>query len=287
MTEPPGEFRAVAESWRPDQERVDGRIDEWSTAALAALLDVPAPSPGDPLPLGWHEVHLHDTPRMAALGLDGHRLGGLLPPLSARQRRFGGGVIEAVAPLPVGATARRDSRVVDVRLREGRSGWLLIVTEEHEIRSGGRICVRDRRDLVYRPAEDVLGHPPAEGPAERSSEPVPDGPPLLTLDPDPRMLFLYSALTYNAHRIHYDADYLRSVEADGRLLVHGPLVATGCALAAQQVVGVARSLEYRLVAPAFAGRPVAFHARAADQGSCAVRVLQDGRLVARASARPV
>jgi 3-methylfumaryl-CoA hydratase len=284
VTEPPGELRAVAESWRPDQERVDGRIDEWSTAALAALLDVPPPSPGDPLPLGWHEVHLHDTARMAELGPDGHRLGGLLPPLSARQRRFGGGVIEVLAPLPVGATARRDSRVVDVRLREGRAGWLLIVTEEHEIRSGRTVCVRDRRDLVYRVAEDVLSRRAAPA-AEPRPAPAWDGPPLLTLDPDPRMLFLYSALTYNAHRIHYDADYLRSVEGDGRLLVHGPLVATGCAQAAQQVVGVVRSLEYRLVAPAFAGRPVAFHARAADDGSCAVRVLQDGRLVARASAR--
>ena len=283
MSEPPREFRAVAESWRPDQERVDGRIDEWSTAALAALLSVPPPSPGDPLPLGWHEVHLHDTPRLAELGPDGHRLGGLLPPLSARQRRFGGGLVEALAPLVVCAAATRVSRVADVRLREGRSGWLLLVSEEHEIASEGVLRVRDRRDIVYRASVDVRQGP--GGGAVDSLAGPPVGAFSMTLDPDPRLLFMYSALTYNAHRIHYDPDYVRDVEGHGRLLVHGPLIATACAEVAQRTLGELRSLEYRLVAPAFVGSPVTFHAQGSDDGSCAVWATQDGRVCARGTAR--
>jgi 3-methylfumaryl-CoA hydratase len=99
------------------------------------------------------------------------------------------------------------------------------------------------------------------------------------------MLFLYSALTYNAHRIHYDTDYLRSVEGHGRLLVHGPLIATVCAQVAGRLRGALSLVEYRLVAPAFVDRPVAFHAWTVDDGSCAVTAVQDQRVVARASAR--
>lgn len=283
MSQPPEDFHAVAATWRPAETSVEGRIDEWSARALAALLGAAAPLAGQPLPLTWHEVQLHEAPAPGQLGPDGHPLGGLLPPVSARQRRFGGGLVEVLAPLVVGSTATRVSRVADVRLREGGSGWLLLVTEEHEILSGGVLCVRDRRDLVYRAATDVR-----RGVAGVAAD-SPDGPPVgavtMSLEPDPRLLFLYSALTYNPHRIHYDPDYVRQVEGHGRLLVHGPLIATACAEVAHRVMGQLRSLEYRLVAPAFVGAPVTFHAQRSDDGACAVWATQDGRLCARGTAR--
>ena len=283
MSQPPEEFSAVAASWRPAEATVEGRIDEWSARALAALLGAAAPLAGQPLPLTWHEVLLHGTPAPGDLGPDGHALGGLLPPLSARQRRFGGGRVEVLAPLVVGAAATRVSRVADVRLREGRSGWLLLVTEEHEILSGGVLRVHDRRDLVYRAAADVL-HSVAGATADSQAGP-PVGAVTMSLEPDARLLFMYSALTYNPHRIHYDPDYVRQVEGHGRLLVHGPLIATACAEVAHRVVGQLRSLEYRLVAPAFVGVPVTFHAQRSDDGACAVWATQDGRVCARATAR--
>lgn len=285
MSQPPEEFSQVVATWRPAETSVEGRIDEWAARALAALLGVAAPTVGEPLPLSWHEAQLHEAPALAELGPDGHPLGGLLPRLSARQRRFGGGRVEVLSPLLVGATATRVSRVADVRLREGRSGSLLIVTEEHEIRSGGRCCVRDRRDLVYRTAADVRrgfadAADSAAGSAADSAEPV-----TMMLEPDARLLFMYSALTYNAHRIHYDPDFVREVEGHGRLLVHGPLIATACAEVARQLVGELRSLEYRLVAPAFVGASVTFHAQRSDDGACAVWATQDGRVCARGTAR--
>jgi 3-methylfumaryl-CoA hydratase len=287
VSQPPEEFRAAAATWRPAETSVEGRIDEWSARALAALLGAAVPLAGRPLPLAWHEAQLHEAPTLAELGPDGHSLGGLLPPLSARQRRFGGGEIEVLAPLVVGATATRVSRVAQVRLRQGRSGWLLLVTEEHEISSEGSLRVRDRRDIVYRAAADVwhgtvgeAADPPAAPPAA-----PPAGAASMTLDPDPRLLFMYSALTYNAHRIHYDPDYVRDVEGHGRLLVHGPLTATACAEVARRVVGDLRSLTYRLVAPAFAGSSVTFHAQRSDDGGCAVWATQDGRVCAHGTAR--
>lgn len=283
MSLPPEEFSAVAATWRPAESSVEGRIDEWSTRALAALLGAPVPQAGQPLPLTWHEVQLREAPAPGQLGPDGHPLGGLLPPLSARQRRFGGGLVEVLAPLVVGAAATRVSRVADVRLREGRSGWLLLVTEEHEIVSEGVLRVRDRRDIVYRASADVR-QSAAEGVVDSLAGP-PAGAVSMTLDPDPRLLFMYSALTYNAHRIHYDPDYVRDVEGHGRLLVHGPLIATACAEVAQRTGGELRSLEYRLVAPAFVGSPVTFHAQRSDDGSCAVWATQDGRVCARGTAR--
>ena len=283
MSQPPEEFSAVAATWRPAETSVEGRIDEWSARALAALLGAAVPLAGQPLPLTWHEVQLHEAPAPGQLGPDGHPLGGLLPPLLARQRRFGGGLVEVLAPLLVGSTATRVSRVADVRLREGGSGWLLLVTEVHEILSGGVLCVRDRRDLVYRAAVDVRRG--VAGVAADSPAGPPVGAVTMSLEPDSRLLFLYSALTYNPHRIHYDPDYVRQVEGHGRLLVHGPLIATACAEVAHRVMGPLQSLEYRLVAPAFVGAPVTFHAQRSDDGACAVWATQDGRLCARGTAR--
>jgi len=194
-----------------------------------------------------------------------------------------GGLVEVLAPLSVGAAATRVSRVADVRLRVGRSGWLLLVTEEHDIVSEGLLRVRDRRDIVYRAAADMR-HGAAGAPADLPAGPPP-GAVTMTLDPDARLLFMYSALTYNAHRIHYDPDYVRDVEGHGRLLVHGPLIATACAEVAQRAVGELRSLEYRLVAPAFVGASVTFHAQRADDGACSVWATQDGQVCARGTAR--
>ncbi len=282
--QPPAEFQQVLDSWRPAAIRVSGRIDAWPTRALAALLGAPAPVTGEALPLLWHEVHLHDAPRPDDLAADGHPRAGLLPPLKERRRMFGGGKVEVLAPMLVGEEVTRDSRVVDVRLRHGRSGWLLLVTEEHDFRNDGRLLVRDRRDIVYRVPSDISGT--AGGAPVVPPEDLPQGPAALELETDPRVLFMYSALTYNPHRIHYDRDFTRDVEGHPDLLVHGPLLATGCAEAARRLLGSLCVMEYRLVAPAYCGEPVRFHVREHDDGACEVSALQGRRVCARAQVTP-
>ena len=282
MTGPPAEFQEIADTWRPDEMRTTGQIDPWPAAALAAALGSEAPLPGEPLPVLWHEAYLHDAEPLSALASDGHPLGGLLPSLSKRHRMFGGGSIEVSSPLLVGEEVTRVSHIDDVRVREGRSGWLLLVTEEHQFLSNNALRIRDRRDIVYRNPEDsakaVAGNKASETDADT-------GRWTRTIETDERLLFTYSALTYNAHRIHYDAAFARDVEGHPGLLVQGPLLATGCAEIAARHLGPVASMDYRLVSPAYVGKPVTFHANPPIGGECEVWAVQDQRVCARAKVR--
>jgi 3-methylfumaryl-CoA hydratase len=250
---PPEEFRHVLDTWRPDPEVVEDELPCWPAQALAALLGVPAPAAGDPLPPLWHEVYLHRPLTVAELAPDGHPLRALLPPLRERRRMFGGGRVTVDAPLRIGERATRTSSVRDVQVRHGRSGWLLLVTELHELRVGGAPRVRDERDIVYRLPADVR----TAGPARPTVRPVPEGAePAFRLDVDERFLFLFSALTYNAHRIHYDRDHTVA-EGHRDLLVHGPLLALGAVEAARRTrPDPIAQLRYRLVSPCYPGSPI-------------------------------
>ncbi|GGF48224.1 hypothetical protein GCM10011519_22760 [Marmoricola endophyticus] len=269
-------FEEVAATWRPAPAVADGVVEESAAGRLAALLGVDPPVAGAPLPPLWREAQLRDAPALADLGPDGHPLGGaLLPPLADRRRMFGGGTVEVVAPLRVGEHASRRSEVADVRVRDGRSGRLLLVTEEHTWSVGGEERIRERRDVVYRRAEDVGAG--AAGPGG-------DRPEGWSTTPDERLLFAYSALTYNLHRIHYDAPYARDVEHHPALVVHGPLLALWCAERARTVLGRAPgALAYRLTATAYVGDEVVvtdapdedtggLHLEAWSQGRCCARM---------------
>jgi 3-methylfumaryl-CoA hydratase len=215
--------------------------------ALASLLDVPVPD--GVLPLLWHWLYLLDRPAQADLGPDGHPVRNvvLAPPGPGRRRMWAGGRVRTPGELRCGETAIRRSEVVAVREKDARSGPLTFVTVAHRITQAGRLVVDEEQDIVYRAAAS----PPA-GPRSDDGPEVPPARGEWSIEVTPTLLFRFSALTYNAHRIHYDRDYSREVEGYPGLLTHGPLQAIAMAEAAR-----ARGLdgrlefEYRLVSPLF------------------------------------
>lgn len=165
------------------------------------------------------------------LGSDGHPArGGFLPPVPLPQRMWAGGAFSFQDDIRVGETVTRRSTIRDVTLKEGRSGALCFVTVEHHIDSDGRPALSERQDIVYREiAKTGAGH--------KASPPAPRGTHRTTIQPSPILLFRYSALTFNGHRIHYDAPYMRDVEGHPGLIVHGPLQATMLTHFAERIHG--------------------------------------------------
>ncbi|MBL4919114.1 FAS1-like dehydratase domain-containing protein [Szabonella alba] len=195
------------------------------TPALAerfrATLDLPGPvAPGDAAPLLIHFCLAPSLAPTAELGPDGHPArGGFLPPVPLPRRMWAGGSFRFHDDIRIGETVSRQSTIRDVTIKEGRSGTLCFVTVDHEIRSAGRLAVEERQDIVYRGA--ARPDAPATAP-----EPAPHGDIRVLQDASATLLFRYSALTFNGHRIHYDAPYARGVEGYPGLVVHGPLQAT-------------------------------------------------------------
>jgi hydroxyacyl-ACP dehydratase HTD2-like protein with hotdog domain len=274
-TNAPEGFLRVAESWRPDTDVVEGTIDPRPAAALGALLVAPPIGFGDVLPPLWHEVYLRPVWATTDLATDGHPVQDVLvPDIADRRRMFGGGRLRIEGPIYLGERVRRSSRVESIRTREGRSGWLLLVTERHELSVDGELRVVDERDIVYRLPADVTVAAPTSAPG--AQEPAP--PVIFSVHPDERMLFQFSALTYNAHRIHYDRTYTTEVEGHPDLVVHGPLLALQALEVARAALGAhARTADYRLLAPAYCGRRVDFTVPACGARSASVVAAQDGR----------
>jgi 3-methylfumaryl-CoA hydratase len=196
-------------------------IDPWRAQALHATLDSsePVPTEGSGLPPGWHWTYFLDTTRSSQLGPDGHpRRGDFMPPVQLPRRMWAGSRLEFLAPLEVGESAKRLSRILAVEEKSGRSGRLCFVTVEHEIRGRSGVAIREQQDIVYRDA--AIGGAPAPQPAPNEAtwrrEWSFDAP----------RLFRYSALTFNSHRIHYDREYATKEEGYPGLVVHGPLLAT-------------------------------------------------------------
>jgi 3-methylfumaryl-CoA hydratase len=224
--------------------------------ALGALLGIPVPDleHGEGLPLLWHWVYLLDRPAQADLGPDGHPVRGTLPtpPGPGRRRMWAGGRVRANGSLRCDQAATRRTSVLSVEEKQGRSGSLTFVVIQHQILQAGRIVIDEEQDIVYRDAVAPTPAPAAEadqGPVVAAA----DGE--WSVDTSPTLLFRFSALTYNGHRIHYDRDYARDVEGYPGLLVHGPLQALAMAEAARARGGADhRFFEYRLVAPLFDGR---------------------------------
>lgn len=280
MSEVPAQFQAVIDDWRPGPETVHGELGLFPAQALAALLDSPLPAAGSALAPLWSEVYLRPPRTMDELGPDGHpRADTLVPPLAQRRRMFGGGRVTVTGPLRIGEQATRRSSVKDVRVREGRSGWLLLATEVHEYLVDERARVTEERDIVYRLPSDVAAAPRTPPPAGLEGGQV-----VYRLEPDERMLFCFSALTYNAHRIHYDHRYAVEVEGHRDLLVHGPLLAIGAIEAAIRVTGgQPATVAYRLLHPCFPTSPVEFALMPAEGDSTRALGVQDGVAIVEAS----
>ena len=241
---------------------------------------------GDPLPPLAHWLHFHAREPYAERGPDGHAArGAFLPALPDLARRmWAGGEVEFHAPLRAGAPAQRRSTVLSVARKAGRSGPLAFVGVRHVVEpaGGGAPLLTETQTLVYRPAARA-------GAAEE--RPVPSEPVeptrTRTLTPDPVMLFRYSALTRNGHRIHYDHPYATEVEGYPGLLVHGPLIATLLLDHARAVRPGARVLRFafRALRPLFADRPLSLHAGAAEGAEVPVwATAPDGGTAMRATA---
>lgn len=214
--------------------------------ALAGILDIELP-PGDLLPPLWHWVYLLARRPERDLGPDGHPTEGIpAPPGPGRRRMFAGGRVRTLRPLVLGRPATRRTRVASTQEKSGKSGPLTFVTVRSTITQGGEDAVVDEQDIVYRAPGSTLTPAPPE-PAETPQ----DGDlPRLALDVDTRLLFRFSAVTYNAHRIHYDRDFVTEEGYDD-LVVHGPLQALmmGELLRREDIPLTGRTFSYRLVAP--------------------------------------
>jgi 3-methylfumaryl-CoA hydratase len=212
-------------TWVGRQEVARDVITPGPFAALAATLDrdPSRPAPGTPLPPLWHWLYFLPAHRRSELGPDGHaRRGGFLPPVALPRRMWAGGRFEFAAPLRIGDAVTRLSTIERVAEKTGRTGPLVFVTVRHEFTRDGdaRPAVVERHDIVYREAPRPEEPPSPPRPAPEASA--------WRIDwvPDDVLLFRYSALTFNGHRIHYDRRYATEVEGYPGLVVHGPLVAT-------------------------------------------------------------
>jgi 3-methylfumaryl-CoA hydratase len=242
---------AHLENWRPGPVTTRDELLPGPVAALSAVLDRPATT--GPLPPLWHWLYFLDWPSQHELGEDGHpRDGHFLPPIPDRRRMIAGGRLEVRRPLEIGTSAERVSRLGEVAVKQGSTGEMVFVTVRHEISQGPNLCLVEEQDVVYRSGEDERRS--AILSLETGDAPESDAAWQLSLRPDPRLLFRFSALTANAHRIHYDAPYVQDVEGYPGLVVHGPLlVMLMLELVRDREV---RSLSFRLRRPVFAGEHV-------------------------------
>jgi 3-methylfumaryl-CoA hydratase len=192
-------------------------------AALAATLDRDDhyPEHGTAVPPLWHWLYFLPLSPLSEAGPDGHpKRGGFLPPVPLPRRMFAGGRFEFHHPLRIGEMITRISRITDVSGKPGRTGTLMFVTVRHEIRNAQGAALTEEHDIVYRE------HQRADAPAPKPML-APAGETFKRdIAADPVLLFRYSALTFNSHRIHYDRPYVTGVEGYPGLIVHGPLIAT-------------------------------------------------------------
>ncbi len=210
------------DEWIGRTETVEDLVTAWPIDALRATFDLPDPPArvGDAVPPMWHWLFFLSTTNRSQLGPDGHaRRGGFLPPVDLPRRMFAGGRTEFLAPLQIGQVARRTGTVVEIEEKEGRSGPLVFVTARFEVSTEDGLAIVEEQDLVYREAATGSQHP-APG-----SDPIPDAVWKQTITPDPAMLFRFSALTFNGHRIHYDYPYVTGTEGYPGLIAQGPMIA--------------------------------------------------------------
>jgi len=261
---------AAYEAWVGREEVRTERLAAWPVQALAATLGLDAaPVAGEPLPPGWHWIFFNPVVARGGLGPDGHpQRGGFLPPIELPRRMWAGSRVQYLRAPTVDSLATRTSRIARVEHKVGRRGSLWFVTVEHTIGIGNQICIVEEQDIVYREADPPGAAARAASPP-RSESPTEWG---CDIQPDTTLLFRYSALTFNGHRIHYDADYTRQVEGYPGLVVHGPLTATwlqGLAVVHAQGRELA-AFEFRGVSPLFCGHAVRLEGRQESPGTLAL-----------------
>ncbi len=264
MPEPTNDLDVLTQ-WVGRQQQSDDVIAHPVVRRLELTLDrEPTLEVGDPLPPLWHFLFFADVAPTQHLSRDGHppRVG-FLPPVALPRRMWAQSRVEFLAPIRIGSVAQRTSTIETVALKEGSSGLLCFVTVRHELTADGHPCLTETQDLVYRndpdPSQPVREPDIAPEPADFHE----------TIHPDSVLLFRYSALTFNGHRIHYDLDYAQQVEGYRGLVVHGPLTATLLAdLAARHTPDGHRlgSFSFRGVSPLLSDQPFTVAGR--QDGHC-------------------
>jgi 3-methylfumaryl-CoA hydratase len=230
------------QSWIGKTERATDEATATPVAALAATLDID--HPGDTLRPLWHWLYFLPIHRQSDLGPDGHaKRGGFLPPVDLPRRMWAGGRLEFHHPLHIGDRITRTSRIADVRFKEGRAGPLVFVVVRHEIANEAGVALTEEHDIVYR--DHARSGDPQPAPNEATWQRL--------IHPDDVLLFRYSALTFNGHRIHYDRRYATEVEHYPGLVVHGPLIATLLADLVSRNLPEAtmKRFEFRAISPIF------------------------------------
>ena len=257
------------QSWQERSETMSDVITAAPLRALSATLDRddPVPEDGSAVPALWHWLYFLPHARQSEIGPDGHpRRGGFLPPVPLPRRMWAGGRLrwEADNPLRVGQEVQRISTIRSVLHKTGRSGELLFVLVEHRFLNHDGLALVEEHDIVYRAAA-------------RPGDPVPppQQPPLAgqaawsrTIVPDDILLFRYSALTFNGHRIHYDRQYVTQVEGYPGLIVHGPLIATLLLDLLRRQLPGARvvAFDFKALRPTFDLHPFSVHGKLHEDG---------------------
>jgi 3-methylfumaryl-CoA hydratase len=249
-----------------------GRATEASDVVTAQLVkglratlfqEIGEPKTGDAAPFTTHWCLAQPVFPMSQLGPDGHPArGGFLPPVPLPRRMWAGGELEFVDTLRVGDETTRSSRISDVTMKTGSTGTLCFVSVEHLVKTARGTAIRERQDVVYR---DVSSTPQA-APAKAPTPPVAQHSESHMADPV--LLFRYSALTFNGHRIHYDRDYVTKVEGYPGLIFHGPLQATFMVELAAKLRGgkPPKKFSYRGLQPLFEGSEFSINANTTDNG---------------------
>ena len=277
---------AGLQAWQGRSETLADQITAAPVRALSATLDRndPAPEPGTRVPELWHWLYFLPHHRQSEIGPDGHaKRGGFLPPVPLPRRMWAGGRLswEAGNPLVVGDAVERTSTIASVSHKTGRSGELVFVLVRHEFRNARGLALTEEHDIVYRAA-------PAPGEAPAAPTPAPkDAAFTREFTPDDVLLFRYSALTFNGHRIHYDRRYVTEVEGYPGLIVHGPLIATLLVdLLRREKPGASFArFEFRALRPVFDGTRLRVHGRPeADKHFSLWAEDADGCLAMQASA---
>ena len=258
---------AHLQSWTGRTETLLDHATAAPVRALSATLDRddPAPVAGDPLPALWHWLYFLPQHRHGEIGSDGHaRRGGFLPPVPLPRRMWAGGRLqwEAANPLRVGDALRRVSSIESVTHKRGRSGDLLFVLVRHAISNDAGLCLTEEHDIVYRAAAQ---------PSEATTVPLAadqSAPWQREVLADAVLLFRYSALTFNSHRIHYDRSYVTQEEGYPGLVVHGPLIATLLLDLVRRHLPDATigQFSFKALRPTFDQHPLRLHAQPAPDG---------------------
>lgn len=268
MTSPLIDAEALArlQAWQGRTETLRDDLTAAPVRGLSATLDRddPLPEAGTRLPALWHWLYFLPHHRQSEIGEDGHaKRGGFLPPVPLPRRMWAGGRLtwEPGNPLQVGDAVERTSTIASVTHKAGRTGELVFVLVRHEVRNARGLALTEEHDIVYRAAAAPGEPAPPPTPASKDATFSRD------LVPDDVLLFRYSALTFNGHRIHYDRRYVTQVEGYPGLIVHGPLIATLLVDLLRRNAPADAQLarfEFRAVRPTFDIAPFRVHGKPAE-----------------------